>query len=784
MGDRSTGRATPARHRVAAIAVTVVVALLGACTATRDTERAAGRPEVPAITAAAPFRAAGSVHGAYVLGAPAGAELILADADGTQVATAVADERGSVVFYDLTPGDGYTVRHRDGDEVLGTDPFTVLDPEVPPDPSLYDQTLVPGLNYVRMRDGVELAVTVRLPPGATLEDGPFPTVIEYSGYQIAAPGDLLADVAARVADPDRPVDPLVPATSTAVGSLIAPVLGFAAVSVQMRGSGCSGGAFDLFDLPTIYDGYDVVETVAAQDWVKGNKVGMVGISFSGLSQLFTAGTRPPSLAAIAPLSVADDLYRDVGWPGGIYNDGFAQSWLEERANDARPAPEGGQPWARALVEAGDQRCIANQALHGQARDVFAILDENPTRVPELYDRREPQRWAAEIDVPVFLSTAFQDEQIIGGGPQLLAALADNPDVWVTLMNGTHVDPLGPGTITRWAEFLWLFVADEIPRIPDAVLQLGDELYRQIAGAGSAAIEPPRFAGMTDVEAARAEYRRDPRVRVLMDVGGGDQGPGALQPTWSLELDGWPPSGVTPTSFYLGAGGTLTTSPPTDDAADRYRSDPAARPARSLPSGGQAWAAQPGYDWAPVADGAGLGYVSAPLERDLVVAGPSTMVLQLSSSAPDTDLQVTLSEVRPDGGESYVQFGVLRASYRELDPRSSELETIPTFSAEGRAELPAGTVTEVRVPLYPVAYAFRAGSRIRVTIQAPGGDRPAWTFDTIEDGTTTNTISSSPAAPSRLVLPVLTGRSAAIPLPACGALRGSPCRPYVPAANGG
>ena len=36
-----------------------------------------------------------------------------------------------------------------------------------------------------MRDGVRLAATLRLPPGKTLADGPFPTVIEYSGYDMA-----------------------------------------------------------------------------------------------------------------------------------------------------------------------------------------------------------------------------------------------------------------------------------------------------------------------------------------------------------------------------------------------------------------------------------------------------------------------------------------------------------------------------------------------------------------------------------------------------------------------
>ena len=47
---------------------------------------------------------------------------------------------------------------------------------------------------MKVRDGVELAMTVRLPAGKKLSDGPFPTFIEYSGYQVAAPNDLLDSV--------------------------------------------------------------------------------------------------------------------------------------------------------------------------------------------------------------------------------------------------------------------------------------------------------------------------------------------------------------------------------------------------------------------------------------------------------------------------------------------------------------------------------------------------------------------------------------------------------------
>ena len=262
-------------------------------------------------------------------------------------------------------------------------------------------------------------------------------------------------VAASVSGGGGGEDPLAPSTSTAVGSVIAPLLGFAVVSVQMRGSGCSGGAFDLFGLPSTYDGYDAVETAAAQPWVKGGRVGMAGISFSGITQLFTAGTRPPHLAAIAPMSVSDDVYTATGYPGGIFNTGFPLSWIKERQSDARPAPRGGQPYARELVRQGDRHCAANQRLRLQTQDAFRLIDENRYRTPSFFDVRSPGAWMKRIRVPTFLVGQFQDEQTGGHFPESLPGLAHNPRVWISLQNGVHADSLGPSTTTRWIAFLEL-----------------------------------------------------------------------------------------------------------------------------------------------------------------------------------------------------------------------------------------------------------------------------------------------------------------------------------------
>jgi len=485
------------------------------------------------------------------------------------------------------------------------------------------------------------------------------------------------------------------------------------------------------------------------------------------------------------MSVTDDIYAGTGFPGGIFNNGFAQSWLHEREENARPAPEqGAQPYATRLVQDGDQHCKDNQKLRLQTQDIDQLIVENPFREPKLLDDRTPGAWAAKIDVPVFLVGQFQDEQTGGHFPEMFSGLDSNSKVWITLQNGAHADSLGPATISRWIEFLDLFVADRIPVIPGSVSALSGELYKAVAsGSPSMPVPPTRFDAYTDVEQARQQFAKDPRVRILFDSGGGDLGPGALQPTWELGFDSWPVKSAVATSFFLGASGLLAKDAPASGEV-RYQGDPGKRPLLTLGGDGlgDPWAALPDYHWAPVADGAGVGFTSAVLTEDVVVVGASSLDLELKSSRANTDLQVTLSDVRADGQEMFVQSGWLRATHRALDAAlSSATDPVQTHLAKDARDMPTGGFEQVRVQIHPVAYAFRAGSRIRVTVQAPGGDRPRWAFDTVEDGSIENTIR---LGASKLVLPVAPGKSAGAPLPPCPSNRGQPCRGYVPAANGG
>ena len=695
-----------------------------------------------------------------VTDAEPGTEVVLDDGAG-RLETGVADAFGSFLFRELEGGRDYTVRPSDGSEEKTARVLRFADL---PDPQLYrDQELRPGFQYIRMRDGTLLSAMVRFPS----EPGPYPTVVEYSGYATSDPGAA------------QPV------------SLLAGLLGYATVGVNMRGSGCSGGVLDLFDLPTTADGYDVIETVAAQSWVLHGEVGMVGISFSGISQVFVGGAQPPHLAALAPLSFIAGIYESPGFPGGIFNNGFAESWLRERANHARPAPAGGQGWARRRVREGDAICAANQKLRLQTQDPIEATRDLPYYTPELMDRRSPENWVRDVKVPMFLSATWQDEQTGGGFASMLSLVPRRRDVKIDLLNGVHASPLEPQVLWRLHQFLEIYVARRVPN--QAFLRaIAPIVVQNITGGPvlSPPLPPNRFDGMTDYAQARALFEADPFVRVSFENGAGSTVPGLPGTTFELGFSRWPAREVEPTSFWFGDGGTLVPGRPQggSDGVDVWHPDPDARPQQTLPGDGSAdsWVVMPPYDWRPFVGGTAVAYATEPLADDVTIVGPSSVDLWVRSSAEDTDLQVTLSEVRPDGLETYVQNGWLRASHRKLGRSASKLFDPRHTHLERDAKLlPEDRFSKVRVGLLAVAHVFRKGSRIRIGIAAPGGDRTRWRFDTPPtDGLVRNEIARGRQYPSRLVLPVIPGVEPPADLPPCPGLRGQPCRTYVAATNGG
>jgi uncharacterized protein len=740
---------------------------------------------VTAATASA-FSANGSVEQVYVTGLAPSAQVLLLGSNGETVSTQTADSLGGALFRSVTPGKRYRVKLSSNGEESG--PITVHTQAAAPwDRKIYKQSIPDsGYGYLTTRDGTQLAIDVHLPSRTfTKHKGTYPTLIEYAGYGYADPAGPESGLAA-----------------------VANAMGFAVVDVNMRGTGCSGGAFDYFEALENLDAYDVIQTIAHQPWVLHHKVGLFGISYGGISQLFAAQLRPPALEAIAPLSVVDATASTL-YPGGVLNTGFAVPWAEERQFDAEPAgPSSGEHWAYEQVQSGDATCAANQDLHEKATDLLSEVKENATYKPSVADPLDPVTFVKNIDVPTFLACQWEDEQTGGHCADLAEHFTGTDKKWFTFTNGAHIDSLDPYTFDRLDDFLELYVAHQAPINNRAAIDIAAPLvYQSALGLPQAdqvtlpadpVQEKPTFAK------ALSAFTALPEVRVLFDNGAGtsptgNTTPGNPYPAFEQSFSAFPIPGTEARSWYLGPEGTLGEQPAAADGVDSYTSDAHSTPLTDYSSnngpGGQ-WgnASQWEWNWAQPAAGSAVSYVSAPLSENTSAIGGGAVDLSVKSSTPDVDLQATVSEVRPDGNETFVQNGWIRASERKLATTSANMfeetptavEPIPTYLASDVQSMPADEFVPVTIPLYFEGHAYRAGSRIRVTISAPNGTQPVWSFSqTQPEGTTADvSIAFGPGVPASLTLPIVPDVSVPTGLPACPSLRNEPCRAAQTFTNDG
>jgi predicted acyl esterase len=749
-----------------------------------------------ASASAATFTARGSAEQVYVTGLPAGAQASLLTSAGTTLYTQNADSLGGLLFRNVPAGKGYRVQLDPNGPKSGS--ITVhSDAAAPWDPGIYTQTIADnGYQYLTTRDGTQLAIDVHPPTSPAGEPGapsfinlptfpantsytpPYPTLIEYSGYGYA--------------DPKGPVNGI---------AVLANLMGFAVVDVNMRGTGCSGGAFDFFEPLQSLDAYDVIETIANQPWVLGHKVGMMGISYGGISQLFAASLQPPDLEAIAPLSVIDATASTL-YPGGILNTGFAVPWAQQRQQEAEPAgPNSGQPYAYQQIQNGDQTCAQNQVLHGEAADLMAKIQANQYYNPSVADPLDPVTFVDKINVPTFMVCQWEDEQTGGHCPELVQHFTGTNLKWFTFTNGAHIDSLDPYTYNRWYDFLELFVAHQAPIVNQGPTRAAaPAIYQAAMGLPQndvVTLPPDPIQEQPTYQGALSAFEGLPEVRVLFDNGAGTSPTGSMTagdpyPAFEQSFSTFPIPGTTARYWYFGPGGALTDSPPsnTSTVSDTYTSNASALPLTDYSSNtgsGGLWgnASQWQWNWQANPSGTSVSYTSAPLTANTAVIGGGAVDLWLQSSTPDVDLQATVSEVRPDGHETFVQNGWMRASERKLSTDSNNifkqpstaLEPIPTFLASDAASMPTGQYAEVVIPLYFEGHVYRAGSQLKVTISAPNGTQPIWSFNQTQPpgATATESVAFSQSMPSSLVLPVVPGVSVPSSLPACPSLRNEPCR---------
>jgi len=195
----------------------------------------------------------------------------------------------------------------------------------------------------------------------------------------------------------------------------------------------------------------------------------------------------------------------------------------------------------------------------------------------------------------------------------------------------------------------------------------------------------------------------------------------------------------------------------------------------LPAGGNPWAADPAWDWTTVPAPDGIAFQTPPLHKAMTIVGPATVDLWVRSSAPVEDYLVTVTEARPAiAEEEYITSGFLRSSNQVDLSDSTRLSTDPSYLAGQTRALSRRSYTLVKIPVDPIAHTFRPGTELRIVISAPGGDRPSWEFDTLDDDQSA-TAGIGGVAASALVVNQVSGVDNTPTLPTCGSLRGEPCR---------
>jgi predicted acyl esterase len=180
--------------------------------------------------------------------------------------------------------------------------------------------------YIKMRDGVKLAVNVFRPD----KPGKFPVIMglvgpygkdvsphEYSvsRYEyVVELGLTVGTMRISEATPFEGPDPAFWVPND-----------YVVIHLDTRGFFKSEGEKQIHTETEMLDYYEVIEWAGTQAWSNGN-VGLSGVSYYAVAQYYAASTHPPHLKAISPWEGVTDMYRDWRFPGGVPESSFAVEW--------------------------------------------------------------------------------------------------------------------------------------------------------------------------------------------------------------------------------------------------------------------------------------------------------------------------------------------------------------------------------------------------------------------------------------------------------------------------
>jgi hypothetical protein len=539
--------------------------------------------------------------------------------------------------------------------------------------------------YVAMADGVRLAYVAYLPRAR----GRFPALLQYEPYEGGGSG---------------------PKSWWPAGMWLRN--GYAVVFANVRGTGCSQGALDPFGPHEGPDGAAIVDWIGTQPW-SDRRVGMIGASYPGFTQVLVAAQHPKFLRAITPSAVAASTYSEVDYPGGMLNVGFIAEW----SLHDQPASEA--MGVKARIGWGDEECERNYRAH-PASDLLLESRAHPFLDP-WWRRHSLEHYVDQVRVPTFISGTWQDNATMSSGITELYERLQAPKR-LSMSPGGHT---------------WIYATAALQQ------DLVSWMNRWVKGVGSG----------TDAQ---------PPVTIYWELKG-------FPPiaSWTTHYSSWPPKRAEMRTLWLTSAATLSSRPPANSPAD------AKGLSYTFPTGVELVGDNTQFTVPPDPNGS-LTWTGAPLDDELTILGSVRLRFYAASQNPDTDFEVDLHDVYPNGAIQYLQRGLLRASLRAVDQHESTPDHVAqTYS---RPEyLAPGRIYEIQLSLPPLGAVLRKGHRLQLVILAPSPiPQPAWGLLPVSMPGQ-NTIYASPRYPSEIVVPTIPGADAEGPEPACGSMASQPCR---------
>ncbi|HEY4306040.1 MAG TPA: CocE/NonD family hydrolase [Gemmatimonadaceae bacterium] len=485
--------------------------------------------------------------------------------------------------------------------------------------------------------------------------------------------------------------------------------GYLFVAQHVRGRDVSDGN-DFGDYDTdVQDGYDAVEWAAKLPGANG-KVGLIGHSDEGRLAWYAAVSAPPHLAAMAPSAASGDPWRIVPYEDMVFSP----------INVA---------WACLMrsrtLESTNDLDIGSALIHLPLSDL-----------PQRLGCGDVKLWDRWLDHPT-VDAYWRAHAVTTNIAKVKAP--------VLQISGWYDDSRGPIDYTD--------ALQKVPGHPYMRLVMGPGAHKGVDYVAG------DFGPESRVDTRMLQLRWFDHYLLGKNNGVDREAPVNVfvfgDNKWRHEQT-WPLARAVPAKWYVssagdartsGGNGVLDTIPPTGSPTDTFTYNPADPTPFLIDSRELETSLNEDYTQINAKRKDAVVFTSKALTKPIEITGEMRATLWASTDQKDTDWNVMLLDVFPDGHAERVQDGLMRARFRKGFDR--EVLVAPN------------SVEQYDIDLWFTSRVFEAGHRMRVSISSslfPKYDRNLNTGRNNERDSTFvvahQTIVHDAAHPTHITLPVI------------------------------